>query len=245
MDEYHNELDEHDNVTIPQINIIKECDNDYDNTYCGAYTMKFKDLWTTNERFQQERIRIETNKQTIKTITQSKLTQYIHSFPTEVQYKIYTHSMKLFWKQLVLFKPYIPIWNRYLSYVIMETSKCFLQNIHFLHLEFNTLPENKRYIMGCQCEFCQTYLIDNHIEYMTHIQNYQNDEDYFLHHIGCHDSIISWNLHNDPVSSKTYNPLYECYKEDNEQTRLDFSRKTTQLYPYTPDNELPPLKFET
>ena len=34
------------------------------------------------------------------------------------------------------------------------TSKTIFNNVHFLHLEFNTLPENKQWIPGCQCEYC-------------------------------------------------------------------------------------------
>ena len=30
-----------------------------------------------------------------------------------------------------------------------------LKNIHFLHLSFNTLDKNKKWIMGCQCEYCK------------------------------------------------------------------------------------------
>ena len=35
-----------------------------------------------------------------------------------------------------------------------EKGKVYFKNIHFMHLEFNTLPENKKYISGCQCSFC-------------------------------------------------------------------------------------------
>ena len=37
----------------------------------------------------------------------------------------------------------------------------YCNNIHFMHLEFNTLPENKKYIMGCQCDFCKDYFLKN------------------------------------------------------------------------------------
>ena len=31
------------------------------------------------------------------------------------------------------------------------------KNIHALHLPFNTLPQNKKWIPGCQCETCKNY----------------------------------------------------------------------------------------
>ena len=32
--------------------------------------------------------------------------------------------------------------------------RVIIDNVHILHLDCNTLPENKKYIMGCQCDYC-------------------------------------------------------------------------------------------
>ena len=48
----------------------------------------------------------------------------------------------------------VPSWYSYKLDVQKQISTCYFKNIHFLHLEMNTLPENKKYIMGCQCKFC-------------------------------------------------------------------------------------------
>ena len=52
---------------------------------------------------------------------------------------------------------YRPFWYSYKEHLNNELKKVYFENIHFMHLEFNTLPENKKWIMGCQCSFCKDY----------------------------------------------------------------------------------------
>ena len=35
--------------------------------------------------------------------------------------------------------------------------KSIIDNVHFMHLEFNTLPEYKKWIPGCQCDYCNLH----------------------------------------------------------------------------------------
>lgn len=78
----------------------------------------------------------------------------INQLPTCIKKKIYILYWKLFWREYVPLTAKIPSWyNRKIKIEnILFQSR--LKNIHFLHLSFNTLPENKKWIMGCQCNFC-------------------------------------------------------------------------------------------
>ena len=54
-----------------------------------------------------------------------------------------------------------------------EKQKTVFDNVHFLHLECNTLPENKSWIMGCQCEFClnEEQKEDKNKHYLKYIED--------------------------------------------------------------------------
>ena len=65
--------------------------------------------------------------------------------------------MKNFWKNNLLNNSFKPFWNDYYQYINKELWKCVSNNIHFLHLEFNTLEKNKKWIPGCQCNYCVNY----------------------------------------------------------------------------------------
>ena len=53
------------------------------------------------------------------------------------------------------------MWYNHRIYVEKQMYKCLFNNVHFLHLEYNTLPENKKYILGCQCNYCKSYFLNN------------------------------------------------------------------------------------
>jgi len=74
--------------------------------------------------------------------------------PREVQSKIYILSSRRFWRSYVPLTAQVPSWHRHKVEVAKEIWEANGKNIHFLHLSFNCLPENKTWIMGCQCEFC-------------------------------------------------------------------------------------------
>ena len=96
-----------------------------------------------------------------------------------------------------------------------------INNIHFLHLDFNTLPENKKWIMGCQCKFCIEYEEDN-MEICDKEYSIQND------HEGYYDTkdvssiyTSKWTSPYYTITNKIdeiplvgYNPLYGSDYED-------------------------------
>ena len=67
------------------------------------------------------------------------------------------------------------ICNGLLNYIQNKLWESQKNNIHFLHLPFNTLPENKKWIMGCQCDFCKNDTIisetEKHIHYLIQYRN--------------------------------------------------------------------------
>lgn len=82
------------------------------------------------------------------------LKKNISLLPIDIQKKICILSWRLFWREYVPLTAQIPSW--YESKILIEAIlyKSMVRNIHFLHLPFNTLEENKIWIMGCQCNFC-------------------------------------------------------------------------------------------
>ena len=85
----------------------------------------------------------------------SDLAKSIKMLPKEIQKKIYIYGMKDYWRNRTLDKTLKPLYQDHLDYVNKEKDKIYLKNIHFMHLDFNTLPENKQYISGCQCDYCK------------------------------------------------------------------------------------------
>jgi hypothetical protein len=89
------------------------------------------------------------------------LTKNIEKLGDSIQTKIYFRAMRNYWKKTSLETIYRPFWYSYKEHMDKEFGKVYFENIHFLHLEFNTLPENKKWIMGCQCSYCKGYVKDN------------------------------------------------------------------------------------
>jgi len=89
------------------------------------------------------------------------LTKNIEKLGDSIQTKIYFRAMRNYWKKTSLETIYRPFWYSYKEHMDKEFGKVYFENIHFLHLEFNTLPENKKWIMGCQCSYCKVYVNDN------------------------------------------------------------------------------------
>ena len=79
----------------------------------------------------------------------------INKLPPQLRNYLYIWCMKLFWRQYIPVTAKIPMWNDYANYQRNLLFQARQHNIHFLHLPCNTLPENKRYIIGCQCFFCK------------------------------------------------------------------------------------------
>ena len=105
------------------------------------------------------------------------LKKNISLLPFEIQKKICILSWRGFWREFVPLTAQIPSWYNRKIMVENMIYKGRLNNIHFLHLPFNTLEENKIWIMGCQCTFC------NKIKYKYKRKYYEkliNNENYFI-----------------------------------------------------------------
>lgn len=99
-----------------------------------------------NDKKKREHLRI---------IKRKGLTKRIKNIPKELQKKIFIFSMKSFYKRYLLNKPNFTFHNAYVQHINEMKKKVIIDNVHILHLDCNTLPENKEYIMGCQCEYCK------------------------------------------------------------------------------------------
>lgn len=85
----------------------------------------------------------------------------ITKLPIIIQKKIYILVWRNFWRNYVPLTAKVPSWYYRKIKIEKIIFQSKLNNIHFLHLPFNTLPENKKWIMGCQCDFCLYYSNEN------------------------------------------------------------------------------------
>ena len=142
-----------------------------------------------------------------------EITKNIEGLDDNIQKKIYFLRMRKYWKDINLSTIYRPFWYQYKAYLDKEKWKVYYNNIHFMHLEFNTLPENKKYIMGCQCDFCKGYFLQN----IDNIKLCLTEKEFICDNLKLteyHDFNINyWNQYtvND---TKVYDYLYELIDED-------------------------------
>ena len=115
----------------------------------------------------------------IDKINQLPLLECILELPQHLRVKIGVYCIKSFWKSYIPITNKIPSWYSYKNYIDKELFKSNYQNIHFMHLDFNTLPENKKYILGCQCDFCLTYKNNNIKEVKSMVLEQELDSNYF------------------------------------------------------------------
>ena len=142
----------------------------------------------------------------LKEISKKKLTKDIKKLPDSLQRKIYFHAIKGYWKDESLIPKGIPIWFDYLRYITKEKEKVYFKNIHFMHLEFNTLPENKKYISGCQCSFCLKERKNNNL-YL-----YYDQSNFVRKNLGFseyeHYNMNYWNQYSDIIGGmRIFDPL--------------------------------------
>ena len=114
-----------------------------------------------NDKKKKERLRI---------IKRKGVTKRIKNLPKELQKKIFIFSMKSFYKRYLLEKPLFTFHNAYVKHINEMKKKVIIDNVHILHLDCNTLPENKKYIMGCQCEYCKGCPRELKDELYTHVR---------------------------------------------------------------------------
>lgn len=106
-----------------------------------------------------------------------QLYKRINILPPQLRNYIYIWCMKLFWREFIPVTAKIPVWNDYANYQRNLLFQARQHNIHFMHLPCNTLPENKQYIIGCQCFFCKHVVDKSYKNY--EISKNLIDIDYF------------------------------------------------------------------
>lgn len=87
-----------------------------------------------------------------------ELIKAIESMPRDLQAKLCIYTWRKYWRQYVPLTAQIPSWRSHQLEVQQELYESRLLNIHFMHLSFNSLPENRTWIPGCQCESCHNNL---------------------------------------------------------------------------------------
>jgi len=99
---------------------------------------------------------LEQSKKRYLFINPSDLLAYnINQLPPQLRNKIYIMCMRNFWRNYIPLTAKVPSW--YQLSVTRNKQLFYAQqnNVHLLHLSFNTLYKNRKYIVGCQCHFCK------------------------------------------------------------------------------------------
>ena len=154
--------------------------------------------------------------------------------PRDIQSKICIYTWRFYWREYIPLTASIPSWQIRANEVQKSLWNARQNNIHFLHLPFNTLPENKTWIMGCQCEFCikneSVDPIEKHCHYLIQHRNSAYFPDKFMPEstsgtwnenlsFSNSNSINTMNFHTGALI-KTFDPLYGSYKENNITKKL-------------------------
>jgi hypothetical protein len=159
----------------------------------------------------------------------------ISLLPNEIQKKIYIYTWKFFWRSYIPLTAKIPSWQTNSNIMQKMLWEARLKNIHFLHLPCNTLPENKKWIMGCQCNFCINDTEVDIIEKHCHSLIQYRDSSYFPDKLMPYGGSGNWNEYivystksnTENISMmKIFDPLCGSYKENN------FSKKLREGYPF-------------
>lgn len=74
--------------------------------------------------------------------------------PKEIRNKICIQWYRNYWRNYLPLTAQTPTWMARKVAVDRELFESRRKNIHFMHLSFNTLPESKKWIPGCQCDYC-------------------------------------------------------------------------------------------
>jgi len=189
-----------------------------DYTFLTEYQKNHKRFLLRNKK--KQRIKYNNYKQFIK------FRSAIISLPKEIQRKIYIKTWRLYWRHYIPKTAQIPSWTKRANWVQKQLWEARQKNIHFLHLPFNTLPQNKQWILGCQCDFC---LNESNVEpiekHMHALMQYRNSS-YFSDKMMPCETVSWWNekyvLSGISESTmapspgyliKIYDPLCGTYKE--------------------------------
>jgi hypothetical protein len=167
----------------------------------------------------------------IQILLKTDIIYMIQSLPSEIQKRIYIMTWKGFWRDYIPITAKPPTWLKYANYIQKTLWESRLNNIHFLHLPFNILPENKKWIMGCQCDYCkidtEVDIVEKHMYYLIQYRNPYYFSDRFMPKATSSD----WNEYLVPIAIddinddmfqyvKIFDPLCGSYKENYTSKRL-------------------------
>ena len=159
----------------------------------------------------------------------NNIIENITKLPIIIQKKIYILVWRNFWRSYIPLTAKVPSWYNHKLKIENIIYQSKLKNIHFLHLPFNTLPENKKWIMGCQCDFCKSdeeiCATEKHIHYLIQYRN-----SYYFSENFMPTSHTEWNEYLMPIGdfnvndsiqfNKVFDPLCGSYKENYTSKRL-------------------------
>ena len=102
----------------------------------------------------------------------------ISILPIDIQKRIYIFTFKKYWREFVPITAQVPSWYNYKIYVDNVLYTARKKNIHFMHLPINTLEQNKKWIMGCQCNYCTKHMKNKKYKKRMYKKQY-SDTGYF------------------------------------------------------------------
>ena len=81
----------------------------------------------------------------------------LDKLPQDMINYIYIWWFRLFWRNYRPNTALVPTWYKRHVKIEKKIWEAKEKNIHFMHLPFNTLQCNKKWIPGCQCDYCKNY----------------------------------------------------------------------------------------
>lgn len=142
-----------------------------------------------------------------------QLYENIIQLPNQIRNKLYIYAMRQYWRSFIPETAKIPIWYDHSNYQKNLLFKARQHNIHFMHLPCNTLPQNRSYIVGCQCKFC-TYECDD-IERIVNQANQVINPVYFYERMP--NTTTKWNCETEFINNMEYDnfnlgyPVYPIF----------------------------------
>ena len=153
--------------------------------------------------------------------------------------RVYIWWFRLYWRSYIPLTAKVPVWQKRKNYVDRVLWDSRLKNIHLLHMPFNTLDQNKEWIMGCQCPFCKKggnisnkrkrFLVKKAEEEEGYFQSVMPEENNYYEFMNMNGYIsvtnkpgLKGNYHYDPL----YGSPYECvikWSVRNPKRTLEFS----------------------
>ena len=140
----------------------------------------------------------------------------VDMLPLDLKKKLYIMCIRVFWRNYVPLNAKVPSWYETKIKVDRELYDAREKNIHFMHLPFNTLPENKRWIMGCQCDYCKEYGKKGRLGKKYVDVEYRKlllDPLYFHKNMPLSAS-SDWNYPKSDIGVKYFDPLFDTDYED-------------------------------